>query len=169
MIRHDQMSVLRDVEIAVEGDAAANERLHLLEERSGIDDDAASDDASATRVQDSRRDRLEHELLLADHDGVSGIVAALVANRHVCIGRQHVDHLALALVAPLGAHHHDVGHGYTPRRPGKYGAGSASNARVATVSSWPVSRSRRRTRSSPPAAAPASPMISAQCTRCWRA
>ena len=61
-------------------------------------------------MQDARGDGLEHELLPAHHHGVPGIVAALVADDHAHAGREHVHDLALALVAPLRAHHHDVRH-----------------------------------------------------------
>ena len=54
VVRHDQVRVLGDVEVAVEGDAALHERLHLLDQRGGVDHDAAADHAAAARVQDAR-------------------------------------------------------------------------------------------------------------------
>ncbi len=114
VIGHDEVGVLRDVEVAVEGDTASDQRLHLVDQRGRVDDHAAADDAPAARVEDAGGDRLEHELLLAHHDGVPGVVPALVADGHVDTGRQHVHHLPLALVAPLGADHDDVRHGHPP-------------------------------------------------------
>ena len=121
VIGHDHVRVLGDVEVAVEGNPALDERLHLLDQRGGIDDHAAADDVAAARVQDPRRDGLQHELLAPHHPGVSGVVAALKANDHVEVRREHVHHLALALVAPLRSHDHDVRHDALLPRPGSAG------------------------------------------------
>src|SRR6185369_12105882 len=60
--------------------------------------------------QDAGGDGLEHELLAAHHHRMAGVVPALVTDDDTHVGGQHVHDLALALVAPLGAHHHDVRH-----------------------------------------------------------
>ena len=39
--------------------------------------------------------------VLADHDGVAGVGTTVVANHHVVLGGQQIDHLALAFIAPL--------------------------------------------------------------------
>jgi hypothetical protein len=41
---------------------------------------------------------------------MAGIVTALKAHHHVGARAQPVDNLSLALVAPLGADHRDIGH-----------------------------------------------------------
>src|SRR2546422_3423209 len=69
MVGHDQVRILRDEEVAVQHDASPDERLHLLDERPGIDDDAAADDAAAA-MQDARGDRLEHVLLPSIPSGI---------------------------------------------------------------------------------------------------
>src|SRR5207244_9789508 len=46
---------------------------------------------------------LENELLLADKDGVAGIVPALVPRYDVELFSEQIDYFAFALVAPLGA------------------------------------------------------------------
>src|SRR5216683_1100261 len=46
VIGHDHVRVLGDVEVAVEGDPALDDRLHLLDQRGRIDDDAAADDVA---------------------------------------------------------------------------------------------------------------------------
>src|SRR5207248_4836335 len=45
-----------------------DERLHLLDERGGVDDDATGDDAAAAGVQDARRNRVQDELLAPHND-----------------------------------------------------------------------------------------------------
>ena len=49
-------------------------------------------------------------LMIADHERVPGVMAALEAHHHVGAARQPIDNLALAFVAPLGADDGDVGH-----------------------------------------------------------
>ena len=50
---------------------------------------------------------MQHGFLAADHQGVASIVAALEADHAADVLRQQIDDLALALVAPLSAQHHD--------------------------------------------------------------
>ena len=82
----------------------------LVEQRPGIDHDAVADDRELA-LHHARRQQRELVGVVADHDGVAGVVAALEAHHHVGAVGQPVDDLALALVAPLGADHRDVGHG----------------------------------------------------------
>ena len=53
---------------------------------------------------------LEGVALTADHDGVAGVVAALVAHDVAVLLGEQVDDLGLALVAPLGADDDGDGH-----------------------------------------------------------
>ena len=48
-------------------------------QRRGIDHHAIADDGLDAGPQNAARNQLENELLGADEDGVSGVVAALVA------------------------------------------------------------------------------------------
>ncbi len=115
MVGHDQVRVLGDEEVAVEGGPPLDERLHLLDEGGRMDHHPAADHAAAARVKDAGGNGVEHVLLASHHHGVAGVVAALVAHHHVDVRRDDVDDLALALVAPLRADHHDVRH--RPLRP----------------------------------------------------
>ena len=54
---------------------------------------------------------MQDELLLSHHNGVPGVGAALVADDDIGLGREKVDDLAFALVAPLGSEHAEGGHG----------------------------------------------------------
>ena len=56
---------------------------------------------------------MECELLVADDDGMAGVVAALVAHDVVDATAEKVGGLALALIAPLGTEQRDGGHGTT--------------------------------------------------------
>ena len=50
-----------------------------------------------------------HRAALVDH-AVAGVGAALIPGNRVRLGAQGIDDLALALIAPLGAHHHGARH-----------------------------------------------------------
>ena len=90
-------------------DAQARQLVDFLEQRLRVDDDAVADDARDARMQDARRDEVQHELRAVHVDGVPGVVPALVARHRREMRRQHVDDLALAFVSPLRAEHGDIG------------------------------------------------------------
>src|SRR5690606_34234094 len=58
--------------------------------------------------------QVEGVLLVADHHGVARVVAALVPHDVVDVATEQVGGLALALIAPLGAHENDCRHALTP-------------------------------------------------------
>ena len=76
---------------------------------SGIDHHAVADDAELAAHQ-ARRQQRELVGLVADHQRVAGIMAALEAHDDLGATGEPVDHLALALIAPLGADHGDIRH-----------------------------------------------------------
>ena len=75
-----------------------------------VDDHAVADDRGDVVVEDAARHQLEGEGLAVDHDGVPGVVAALVADDHLHLLGQEVGELALALITPLGPDDHGCGH-----------------------------------------------------------
>ena len=86
------------------------EPLDLLDQADRIDDHAVADDALLAGPEDAGGHEVQDELLAADEDGVAGVVAAGGADHEVGALRQHVDDLALAFVAPLGADEDGIGH-----------------------------------------------------------
>ncbi len=54
---------------------------------------------------------MQRVLLVADDDGVTRVVTALVADDIVDLTAKEVGGLTLALIAPLGAHENDSRHG----------------------------------------------------------
>ena len=79
------------------------ELVELLAQHLGVDHDAVAEHAELAGEEDAARQETELERLVADLDGVAGVVAALVARddgERLC---EQIDDLALALVAPLGA------------------------------------------------------------------
>jgi len=82
-----------------------------------VDDDAVADDAQAPRVEDARGDQVELVRLATADDGVAGVVPTLEADDDVRTFGKEVDDLALALIAPLGAHDNGARH-FRPRSLG---------------------------------------------------
>ncbi len=113
VVGRDQVSAAAD-EQPRRVHASRVERVELLEENTEVDDDAVADDGRDAGCQDPRGQQVQGVLLVADHDGVAGVVAAVVLHDVVDGGAEDVGRLALALVPPLGAEQHDRGHvGYT--------------------------------------------------------
>ncbi len=118
--RQDQRAIVGDAEV-VRGDrdALPLEPLDLVLERPGIEHHAVADQAQRAGNDAAGQQR---ELVggVADDQRMPGVVPALEAHDHVGPARQPVDDLALAFIAPLGADHGDVGHGYSspPARVG---------------------------------------------------
>jgi hypothetical protein len=100
VVRHDDVRGTADAD-ASGVHASLREHGHLVDERPWIDDDAGADDRRDVRVQHATGHEVELEDLVADDDGVAGVVTALVAHDHVDRAGQQVDGLAFAFVAPL--------------------------------------------------------------------
>ena len=77
-----------------------------------IEDDAIADDRQLAFAHDAGRQQRQLVDHAVDHQRVAGIVPALEAHHDVGAFRQPVDDLALALVAPLGADDHHIGHDF---------------------------------------------------------
>ena len=82
-------------------DAGLRQLVDLGEERRRIDDDAVADHAGDAGMQNAGRQQTQDELAAVGVDGVTGVVAALIARDDREVRRQQVDDLALAFVAPL--------------------------------------------------------------------
>src|SRR5690606_5012844 len=69
---------------------------------------AVADQALDILAQDAGRDQVQHGLLAIDHQGVTGVVAALVTHDGGSLVGQQIDDLALTLITPLGAQDYDI-------------------------------------------------------------
>ena len=108
------------------------EVVQLDEQLFGVEHDAVADDAGGAGMEDARRDLVQDVEVAADDDGVTRVGAALVAHHEVGALREHVDQLALPLIAPLRAHYDDtsgagVEHGISPYGNKKAPRGAAES------------------------------------------
>ena len=91
-------------------DAALLEHVDLTEEHAEVDHDPVANDRRDGRREDAAGQQVHGVLLVVDHDGVAGIVAAVEPHAIVDLVAEQVGGLALTLVTPLGADEHDRGH-----------------------------------------------------------
>ena len=113
--------------------AAGDQAVHLAEQHLEVDHHAVADHRHARGRQDPAGQQVQGELRIADHHGVPGVVAALVAHDVVGAPAEQVGRLALALVAPLGAHDHDRRHGASTLRRVPWGTRNTPPAAGATT------------------------------------
>ena len=106
VVGQNHLRAVRDKELAVDLQARVLQLLHLAQERHRVQHHAVADHALALRPQHAAGNQLQHKLLAGDDDGVPGVVPARVARHHGELLAQHIDDLALALIAPLGAKDH---------------------------------------------------------------
>jgi hypothetical protein len=62
-------------------------------------------------MEDPRRQQPKNDLRVADVDGVTGVMTALIARHDGKVRRQEVDDLALAFISPLRAKYGNVHRG----------------------------------------------------------
>ncbi len=144
VVRQHEVRAVAHVEPSLDVDAVAHQLVDLGEQRFGIEHHAVADRAAHAGMQDPARHLVQHEVLLADVDRVAGVGAALVAHDPVGALGEHVDELALPLVAPLGADDDDgarlgIEHGTERRQeagdrqkkaaPVRQGGGALMNSR----------------------------------------
>ena len=110
--RQDEADILRDRQrLRADGDALRHHRVDLLGQRPRIDDHAVADHRQLAAADHARRQQAQLVFDAVHHQRVAGVVPALEAHHDIGPAGEPVDDLALALVAPLGAHHRDVAHG----------------------------------------------------------
>src|SRR5690606_34385010 len=110
--REDERAIVRHREIgACHLDALTFQLLDFGLERPGIEHHAIADDGERPG-DDARGHEADLVGLIAHHQRMPGIVPTLKAHHAVRPARQPVDDLAFAFIAPLGANHGYVCHGY---------------------------------------------------------
>ena len=125
VVLRDDVRVRADLQ-AARVEPARVERLELREQHLEVDHDTVADHGGHTRRQDAGGQQVQRVLLVADHDSVAGVVAAVELDDDIGALTEQVCGLALALIAPLDSDDHDGGHihssgrirRYTPSYPG---------------------------------------------------
>ena len=116
VVGHYQVRVARDDEPR-DVDVLRAQGVQFGEQHGGVDHDAVADDRRDRGVQHARGYELQREGLAVDDDPVTGVVATLVAHRHIHVTRHEVGQLPFTFVTPLGSDDHRCGHWAPPSRP----------------------------------------------------
>jgi len=91
-------------------DARRRQLIGFFQQGDGVHHEAVADHSFLPRLQNAAWNEPDDELLVADDDGVAGVMAALVAHHVVELVREQINQLALAFIAPLRAENDDVAH-----------------------------------------------------------
>ena len=111
MIGEDDGCAVRNLEVLRrDGHARVLERGHFLPEVLNVDDDAVAQHVHDAGQADAGRNQMQGKLAVFVHNGVTGVVAALIAADDVVFSGDQVDHTTLALVAPVDTHNCAVAH-----------------------------------------------------------
>ena len=97
------MRAIADEKIAVNFDSGVAQGSNFFKKRDWVKHNAISDYTAASLAQHSAGNELQDKSFAVDDDRVPGIVAARIARHHRELLREHVNNLAFALAAPLGA------------------------------------------------------------------
>ena len=73
----------------------------FLREMFEIEHHAGAENIHRAGAQNAGRQQIENEFAALVHDGVTGVVAALIADNDLMFGGEQVDHAALSFVAPV--------------------------------------------------------------------
>ena len=103
VIRHHHVRTVGDHQ-PLARDAPLAKTVDLFDQLARVDHDAVADDTQLAVVEDARRHQMDREPLAVDHERVPRVGAAVVSDHRVMLGREQIDDLALALVAPLKPH-----------------------------------------------------------------
>ena len=106
VVGQNHLRAVGDEELAIHLQPGVLQLLYLAQEGHRIQHHAVADDTLALRPQHAAGDQLQNELLAGNDHRVPGVVSAGIARHHGELLAQHVDDLALALIAPLRAEDH---------------------------------------------------------------
>jgi hypothetical protein len=108
VVAEDQRAARADAQALAHLDAAGFEGADLGQQVVRVEHHAIADETGHALAHDARGHEVELVFGLADHQRVTGVVAALEAHHALGVVGQPIDDLALAFVTPLGADDDDV-------------------------------------------------------------
>ena len=82
-------------------DALLTQGLNLVDEVLKVDDHAVAHDVHCALAGYAGGEQVQDNFTVVVYNGVSRVVAALIAADYIIIGAEQIDHAALALIAPV--------------------------------------------------------------------
>ena len=101
MRRHDQMSLLRDMQTRMEIVTTGLQCFGLFHKEVGSQHNTITDNVHLTTLEDTRGNRAQHILLAFKLQRMTSIRTTLETGNHIVLRGQHIDHLTFSFVAPL--------------------------------------------------------------------
>src|SRR6266404_5950333 len=105
VVGKNDVRAVADKQIAIYSDPSFAQRGHFLQKRNWIEHHSVSNYATTALAQHPTGHQLQDKSLAINDDRVAGIVASGVTRHDGEVLGEHVNNLALALVAPLSADH----------------------------------------------------------------
>ena len=85
----------------IDASGAGNQRIHLVKQCLGANDDPGGNHRNDGRVQDPGGKQREFVFLSTDDNGMAGVVPAEITHHDVVFFGEQVDDFALGFVSPL--------------------------------------------------------------------
>ena len=85
--------------------SGAAKLFHLSAQMADVYDGAVAEHIHLAAAEDAGGKQVQCELAVFVYDGVSGVVAALIANDDIIVLREKVNHAALSFIAPVDSHY----------------------------------------------------------------
>ena len=102
MVGHGDGGAVRDLQVGRgDGDTLLAQLVDLTVQMVGVDDHTVAHHADNIGTEDTGGQQVQHELAPLVLDGMTSIVAALIACNNIVLLADQVDHAALALIAPV--------------------------------------------------------------------
>ena len=101
MSRHNQVSLLGDIQTGTQIMTALLQILGLCHEQIGSQHHAVTDDVHLSSLENTRRNAAKHIFLTFELQGMSCIRTTLKTSYYIITRCQHIDHLTFTFIAPL--------------------------------------------------------------------
>src|SRR5262249_15792202 len=106
----NDVSAIADGKLLSDVDTGFMKRLHLIEQRPGIDHYSIADHGLDARPKDSTWNQLQNEFFFANKDGVARIVAALITRHDGESLGEKVNHFTFSFIPPLRPQYNGISH-----------------------------------------------------------
>lgn len=102
MVGHGDGGAVRDLQVGRgDGDTLLAQLVDLTVQMVGVDDHTVAHHADNIGAEDTGGQQVQHELAPLVLDGMTSVVAALIACNNIVLLADQIDHAALALIAPV--------------------------------------------------------------------
>ncbi|MPM59266.1 hypothetical protein SDC9_106106 [bioreactor metagenome] len=111
MVGEDDRRTVADLEVFRRNrDSLRAQIVHLLEQFLRVNDRAVAEHVDNAFPEDAGGQEVQRKLAVFVDDGMARVIAALIADNHIVIGGDEIDHATFAFVTPVDPHNCTVSH-----------------------------------------------------------